>query len=500
MAEAQGLARIAPYVSNLERDVFAVYGLPEEVIAVLFAYYSRSRDDLRTNLARLVADDDVDVGAEAAGSPVRMASDKARAFHEKWVVGYGHASVAEHAVVHLAIENVSILASKAIEDARLASYTEKSTRYVVFDTKSFVDLPELPEPLRRLHVENGERLFRTYLDLLPKVDEAVRARVPRQEGQTERGWAAAVRATTCDLLRGLLPASTRTNLGLTANARSLEGCITKLLSSPLAEVRGVGEAMLREGSAVSPTLLKYAGANAWRRALPGVVASHAGSLPLRAGGAASSGVRLLRWDRDALSRVALALAVEQGGPIDAVASLDALAATGDDALLALVRATLEKRGKFDGAPRAFEATGYTVEVTCDYGAYRDMQRHRMLTPANERLGCALGAEVPPELEEMGVAAPFREALDRAAEAWETIAREHPLEAQYAVPLAYRVRTLWTLSLRELFHVVELRSARQGHPSYRRIAQQLHEAAAAVHPWLEGMVRVDREAYSLTRPV
>src|SRR3954471_22977610 len=136
-------ARVAPYVSSLTDDVFALSGLPEEVIAVLFAYYSRSRDDLRTNLARLLADQELGVGGDAARPALALATEKARAFHEKWVVGYGHASVAEHAVVHLAIENVSIVVSKHIEDLRLASYTEKSTRYVLWDEDSFHRLPEL---------------------------------------------------------------------------------------------------------------------------------------------------------------------------------------------------------------------------------------------------------------------------------------------------------------------------------------------------------------------
>src|SRR3954471_17253474 len=135
-------ARIAPYVSSLTDDVFALSGLPEEVIAVLFAYYSRSRDDLRTNLARLLADQELSV-ADGARPALSLATEKARAFHEKWVVGYGHASVAEHAVIHLALENVSIVASKVIEDLRLGSFTEKSTRYVVFDQQSFVDPPGL---------------------------------------------------------------------------------------------------------------------------------------------------------------------------------------------------------------------------------------------------------------------------------------------------------------------------------------------------------------------
>src|ERR1700748_3505176 len=144
-------ARIAPYVSSLTDDVFVLSGLPEEVIAVLFAYYSRSRDDLRTNLARLLADQELAVEGEGAGGlapPARpvlaLATEKARAFHEKWVVGYGHASVAEHAVVHLALENVRVVASKVVEDLRLGSSTEKSTRCVVFDTHTFVEPPGLP--------------------------------------------------------------------------------------------------------------------------------------------------------------------------------------------------------------------------------------------------------------------------------------------------------------------------------------------------------------------
>src|SRR3954471_4031011 len=154
-------ARVAPYVSSLTDDVFALSGLPEEVIAVLFAYYSRSRDDLRTNLARLLADQELGVGGDAARPALALATEKARAFHEKWVVGYGHASVAEHAVIHLAIENVSIVASKVIEDLRLGSYTEKSTRYVVFDKKSFVEPPELSGAARTRTAYRaiGEQLF-----------------------------------------------------------------------------------------------------------------------------------------------------------------------------------------------------------------------------------------------------------------------------------------------------------------------------------------------------
>lgn len=501
--EADG-SRIAPYVSSLTADVFALSGLPEEVIAVLFAYYSRSRDDLRTNLARLLADQEIDV----TGAPQRafgLASEKARAFHEKWVVGYGHASVAEHAVVHLAVENVSIIASKAIEDLRLGSYTEKSTRYVVFDQSSFVDLPEVPEPLRARYQASCARLFATYLDLMPKVTEALKARTPRASSMSEGAYAAAIRAQACDLLRGLLPAGARTNLGLTANARALEILISKLLSSPLAEVRRVGGEMRDAALTVAPTLVKYAAPSEHRRTLTADVGDGMRRVytPPEEGVSStmvvSQPVRLVRYDKDALERIALALSYESSQPgLHAFAVMDALRYASPPEVQAIVGAACARRGPHDPPPRGFEATSMTFELMLDFGAWRDLQRHRMLTPAVQRLSCRLGFDTPFELQDLGHAEPYQTALLAAREVWEEMEEAHPLEAQYAVPLGYRVRALWTLNLRELFHVIELRSARQGHQSYRRIAQGLYRTAVAVHPWLKELIRVDLNDYPLAR--
>ncbi|APR81211.1 Thymidylate synthase thyX [Minicystis rosea] len=499
-------ARIAPYVSSLSDDVFALSGLPEEVIAVLFAYYSRSRDDLRTNLARLLADQELDVAPGVAGRPaLHLATDKARAFHEKWVVGYGHASVAEHAVVHLAIENVSIVASKVIEDARLASYTEKSTRYVVFDQKSYVEPPGMSPAAAARYRSIVEGLFGAYLDLMPRVTDALRARTPRAEGTSEAAYAAAIRAQACDLLRGLLPAGTRTNLGLTANARALEGLLTKMLSSPLQECVSLAKAMLGASLHVAPTLVKYAAENPWRKGLQrsvGDVLKRVYTPP--AVGATSTmvltqPVRLVRYDKDALERVALALSYE-GSDAHAHASglIDGLRHATPSELGEIINAAFATRGPHDPAPRALEASTMTYELMLDFGAYRDLQRHRLLTPATQRLGCHLGFETPSELSDLGFSDAFHNALLGMYESWTKLEAEHPLEAQYAVPLAYRVRTLWTLSLRELFHVVELRSAKQGHASYRRIAQGMYRTATSVMPWLKDLIRVDLNSYALAR--
>lgn len=498
--------RIAPYVSSLTDDVFALSGLPEEVIAVLFAYYSRSRDDLRTNLARLLADQELDVEEGVTTRPsFGLATEKARAFHEKWVVGYGHASVAEHAVVHLAIENVSIVASKVIEDLRLGSYTEKSTRYVVFDRNSFVHLPELEGALGETYRTSAERLFTTYVDLMARVMDALRVRVLRPPGASEAAHAAAIRAHACDLLRGLLPAGTRTNLGLTANARALEALLTKMLSHPLAEVRKIATAMHGAARTVTPTLVKYAARSEHRSAQRADVGDKLRSIydpgpwDAAATNVVGQPVRLVRHDKDALERIVLALGYESSEPnVHARGFTEAMRHATSRELEDIVRASVARRGAYDPVPRGFEATTMTFELMLDYGAYRDLQRHRMLLPATQRLTCRLGFETPAELAELELDRVYTDAMVAACDAWEELESQRPLEAQYAVPLGFRIRTLWTLNLRELFHVIELRSARQGHASYRRIAQGLFRAAIAVHPWLEGLVRVDLGDYTLSR--
>ncbi len=490
--------RISPFVSNLDRPVFAITGLPEEVIAVLLAYYSRSRDDLRTNLDRLIADDTLGIHAPCAASPSR-AENKARAFHEKWVVGYGHASVAEHAVVHLAVEQVSIVASKVIEDLRLGSYTEKSTRYVVFDTGSFADLPSLPKPLHDDYRAACKELFSTYLELFPMVEARLEGIVPTEKGQSPTRRAAAIRAHACDLLRGLLPASTLTNLGITANARALGLLLSKMLSSPLDEVRHVAEQMRIEATTVTPTLLRHVGTVPHRETLRESIAR---AIPWAATGspadAPTAPVRIIRHDSDALQRVVLALAYElevQPHAGDRMAMLDR---QDDTTLAAVVRAAFAHRGPHDPAPRAMESSNLTIELELDYGAYRDLQRHRMLTPTTQVLGCTLGPTLPEDLRSLGIHDRYEQALHDAKPVWERLATQDPFAAQYVVPLAYRVRTLWTLNLREVFHVVELRSARQGHASYRRVAQALYREVCRVHPWLADLIRVDLADHAIAR--
>ena len=263
------VAVLSPYVTNMDRTIFALKNLPEEVVAVLFAYYSRSRENLRRNLLKLLQEKDLNLEERlkwtaAEQDDLALARQKAKEFHEKWVVGYGHASVAEHAVAHLAIEDVSILVSKIIEDARLASFTEKSTRYVVFDREKFYREPRLMASRHaRLYEETCSFLLETYTRLTVPVVDAVKRETPCEQKQTERGYETACRAKACDILRYVLPAATLTNIGMTLNGRLLEHLIIKLLSHPLEESRQTGALLKEEGQKIIPTLIKYADRNAY---------------------------------------------------------------------------------------------------------------------------------------------------------------------------------------------------------------------------------------------
>src|SRR5512138_1703635 len=214
--------------------------LSPETIAVAFAKTSRSPESFR----------------EIAAS---LTEEKSAKFHEKWVVGYGHASVAEHAVLHLAIENVSRLAIESIESNRLASYTEKSTRYQKWMADNFFVPRELDgHPLHNEFVAVCQLLFQTYLDSLEPVRDIVLSRAQRKPGESDEAMDRRLRSQYVDVCRFLLPAASLANVGMTANARVLENMIRKLLSHRLMEVREIGEQAKSVARAEIPTLVKYA--------------------------------------------------------------------------------------------------------------------------------------------------------------------------------------------------------------------------------------------------
>ncbi len=502
---AEEQAILAPYVTNLDQPVFALQQLPEEVIAVLFAYYSRSRDSLRRNLLSLITAGDLDLlattGTPASSAPPELshAQAKARQFHEKWVVGYGHASVAEHAVAHLAVEDVSIVASKVIEDMRLASYTEKSTRYVAFDTKQYYPLPELQDTdAAAVYHDTMQALFQTYNALLPDLIEAVKRDWPRGAKQTERGHHTACRAKALDILRYLLPAGTLTNLGITINGRALEHLLTKMLSHPLGEVQQLGKRLKTEARKIIPTLLKYAEPNPYITETETAMQNLAETLlePVDEG-QDEPAVRLVQAPDNAEATLVAAILYShsQQSWSQVISHVHHFSPAQRQEV---IDAYLSRRGPHDQPLRALEHLTYTFEIWVDYGAYRDIQRHRMATQTRQMPAPRHGYSLPDDVVRYGLQETFDACMQRAADAYEQIGQAHPHVAPYVLPLAYRCRVLITWNLRELHHFVQLRSAKQGHASYRRIAQDIYWAIHAHHPLLARYIRVDLEDYGLGR--
>jgi thymidylate synthase ThyX len=484
---------LARYFTNLDRPVFALRNLPEVVKGALFSRYSRTEKSLR----RVLLDEFInepDSGFDRlAGAPPAdddmVAVRRAEEFYERVLVGYGDDSVAELAGAHVAVEQVSTLAAKALEDSRIGiSPLEKSTRYVRFDRPGrdgrylYHRGPELSHPV---YEAAADALFGTYSALVEPVTQAIRDRFPQEDGETDRAWKSATRAKALDLLRGLLPSGTLTNLGLFGNGRAFEYLITKMAAHELPECRRLASDMHRELSLVIPSFV--------RRALDerygGPAAERIAGVRRRLQQMASAGrpepmepsVRLVEYDRDAERNVAAAaLYPYSDRPLDDLAG---------DASAILERMLADRANRRQRPPRALEHATYLFEIVANFAAYRDLHRHRMLTQDRQVLGTALGYDIPPALAELGIQERFEQAVEAAAASHRRLERELGAAlAQYVVPLAFHVRWYFRVNLREIYHLCELRTTPQGHPDYRWVAQQMYLRVRDVHPRLAEYAR------------
>lgn len=479
---------LSRYFTNMDRPVFALRNLPEVVKGALFSRYSRTEKSLRRVLLDEFINDPESGFAGIvgdAGADDRVAVRRAEEFYERVLVGYGDDSVAELAGAHVAVEKVSTLAAKALEDSRIGiSPLEKSTRYVRFDRpgpdgrRLYHRGPELDHPD---YAPAADGLFDTYSRLLEPLTTAIRERFPIEPDETERAWKTATRAKALDLLRGLLPAGTLTNLGLFGNGRGFEYLITKLAANELPECQRLATDLHQELSEVIPSFVRRAIDD--RYGMPAAtrierIRTSMQSLAPRSGGMASGPqVRLVSYDRDAEQKVIeAALFPYSDAPIDGP--------TNADPVIVLESLLGDRANRRQRVPRAMERVQYEFEITANFAAYRDLHRHRMLTQERQLLGTSLGYDLPPALVDLGMGVPFQHAIENAAKAHDQMDRDlGPALAQYVVPLAFRVRWYFRLNLRELYHLCELRTGAQGHPDYRFVAQEMFRLASEVHPRL-----------------
>ncbi len=459
-----------------EREIYLLSprALSPETIAVAFAKTSRAPESFR------------EIAAE-------LSDEQSAKFHEKWVVGYGHASVAEHAVLHFAFENVSRIAIETIESSRLASYTEKSTRYQKWGQADFTIPPELDDhPLRDEFIETVRFLFATYAESLVPLKNLIIERSPRRENENDEGYDRRIRSQYVDRCRFILPATANANVGMTANARVIEMIIRKMLSHPLAEVRQIGEKMKEVAKAETPTLVKYADV------VPYFVETvqELGIRNLESGKTVNrkfDWCSLIDYDKDGEKKI-LAAALYRFNEIrfaDALAYVESLS---EHEKSELADTLLKRLSRFDVPLRELEYCNYTFDLIMDQGAFAEFKRHRMMAQTPQRLSTRLGYTIPLLVKEAGFGIKYEAAMESAIQMYEKLVAFNPDVAQYIVPNGFNRRVLAQFNLREAFAFCQLRSAANAHFSIRRVAQKMYEEMARVHPLLTKYMKLPDETW------
>jgi thymidylate synthase ThyX len=514
------------YVTDPISNVFALKNLPEVIKGALFSRYSRSSLGFRSLLLKeFISNEDLafaDIvgssdGEEFNGKDLSTAAiRKAQNFYDRILDGYGDDSIGELGGAHLACENVSMLAAKAIEDCRIGgSPLEKSTRYVYFDQKFQGQYFFYREPIlmtsayKDLYISTCNQLFDTYVKLIPPLMEVIEKKNPKDPAVSSVVYTASLRAKVLDCLRGLLPSSTLTNMGVYGNGRFFESLLQKLQGSNLAELQDVGKKGYGALSCVIPSFVRRAELSnkyfkTWvfyneqvQKNIKNIAHHHENLLSKKE--SSSSRVRLIHYDSDSPYRVAAALLFNQtsSGLLELQEYCRKLP---EEELNRIFEAVSEFReNRRHKSPRALEHATFTFEIVADFGIYRDLQRHRTLTQERQILTCNLGFYIPEDVKGTWMQVEYEKAIDEAKVAYDHIAQELPEEAQYIVPMAYNVRFYFHVNLRALQWLCELRSSPAGHPGYRLIAQEMAKAVSNREPYFERFFKfVDYEGYGLGR--
>ncbi len=487
-------AALERFFTNTDLPVFGLINLPEVVKGALFARYSRSAKSLRRLfLDEFVADPDsgLELIAGSIGDDPNIATRKAEQLYERMFFEYGDDSVAQLGGAHLACEQASNLLTKVLEWGRLAAYLEQSTRYIAYDARLgdryryFVPDEVARSPLASAYEAHMERTFDSYSRMVATMFDHFAELHPKAESDPNWVWRSTIRAKACDSVRGLLPVATLSNMGIYATGQAYEMALVRMNASPVAEVRDYAAMMLGELRKIIPSFLTRVDledrGRRWSDYLEGVrldLEEVAGGIE----GPSDRGpsVTLTDWDPDAETKIVAAALYAVTDRPDA--ELAAIARAMSPERRAKVMAALvgDRANRRHKPGRPMERTAYRFDVKCDIGAFRDLQRHRMMTIEWQRYTTRLGYDLPEDLVETGLADEWTGLMDDAGELYEKMRDQLGADvAQYAVPFAYNVRFVMEMSPRQAFHLVELRSGAAGHPAYRSVAHQMHAAISEV---------------------
>ncbi len=508
-----------PYISDVDADVFVIGSLNPEVVGAALARYSRAPTGIKETIAREFLNPD--------GTPNEV---KGTELIDRVVNKYGDESVAELAVAPLCIENVSNLMTKIIEDCRIGgSPIEESTRYVLYDVKHndqwrYV-CPQsiMKSDLAGLYVKTMDFLFETYAGLVEPMQEFFRKKLPastfkievEREGHVAMLGADAllndnekrahrlaygftIRSAACDIIRCILPASTKANMGLVGNGRFYSGLISKLLSQELDEGWLLAENIREALGTQIPTFIRRADKNEYlvknQKKIRELSVAMFKDVPIEmVPEVVLIEDRVEDYTINLLANIIFPYVQHSTTQIRNV--VRALPEIKQNKILSTVLG--ERKSKRDRPPRAFEY-GYPInfDVVTGFAEYRDLQRHRMLTQQRQDMNVSLGYSVPEEIEEMGKGEVVQECFERSESLHSDLIKAGLVrEAQYAPLFNHFIRWNMGMNLREMGHLTELRSQKAGHPKYRRTVQVMSKLYLKRHPEMESVLKfVDYNDY------
>lgn len=478
---AAGKHELSQYVTNTESPVYSFTKQISPVsVAAAMARLSRRADDMRVTLL------DEFIGKV----------DKDEQLLHRVITAYGDDSVQQLTGQYLVVENASNLLTKKLEWGRLAAYLEQSTRYIYFDQKDsnghyrYYVPKDLKGKVRSQYIRTMNQIFDIYSTLVADLTSYVRANSSTPKAEQDGAWRSATKAQACDAIRPLLPVATTSTVGIFASGQALESLIMHLLSDELPEARIVGQQILEEARKTDAKVFleradkadRGGAAIAYRANTYESVKKLASELLPQNYTTENEPVRLTSYTpHNELDIVADMLYEHSDMPLDQLQ--DAVASWPYQQKLDVFTAYMGERLNRRHRPgRALEKVHYSFDLICDYGIFRDLQRHRMVDDLEwQFLSPRLGYEVPKLVEDAGLVERFEQCFDLSLELYSALQAKYPLEAQYATLLGHKMRWKLTYNAREAFHLHELRTSPQGHPGYRKLVLQMHEKVAEVHP-------------------
>ncbi len=475
-------------ITNVEDNVYVFTDkLSPTTVAAAMARLSRRGDDMRITI--------LDEFSNTAGKDEKLL--------QRVITAYGDDSVQQLVGLHLVVEGASNLLTKKLEWGRLAAYLEQSTRYIYFDQKDargnykYYTPTTLDAKSAQSYESTMNTIFDLYSNMVRACTEYIQKHSEVPEAERDAAWKSATRAQACDAIRPVLPVATKSTVGIFASGQALESLIMHLQSDELAEARDTGDKMLFEARKVMPAFLERAdkpdrgGATIayridTRKAIQDLVSSKLSSTHSISNPAAVTLSQVfphneldllphMLYEQSHLSLQELEDEIASWSYKDKV-----------KAFQTYIGERLNRRHK---PGRAIEFAHYTFDLVCDYGIFRDLQRHRMVDELEwQSLTPRYGYEVPKLVDDSGLTEKFEQCFDLSLKLYSSLqAAGYEMEAQYATLLGHKMRWKLTYNAREAFHLHELRTSPQGHPGYRKLVQEMHEKVAEAHPMLaEGM--------------